>query len=202
MAVGTGGVAIMLVLRRQRMRLSSPDELVSTLGPDAPVPTPPPGLGRAFGIGIWTYCVAGVLVIPATLGWALLLTKLGAEPVAQGPVQDVVDGPTNSGAILMVVFGIFVAPFTEECIFRGMLYPGLKHALGGGKRAMWIAAIVISAIFAAVHWNLFAAIPLFALALVLTWIFETTNSLAAVIFAHAIHNGITMVPLLILRYAS
>ncbi|MDJ0520761.1 MAG: CPBP family intramembrane metalloprotease [Planctomycetota bacterium] len=202
MVVGGAAVAILLVLRRQRLERSSQEEIEARFGPGAPVPTKAPGLGRAFGVGLWTYCVAGVLVIPATLGWALLLNGFGAEPVTQGPVQDVVDGPTDSGAWLMVFFGIVVAPFTEECIFRGMLYPGLKHALGGGRRAMWISAIFISAIFAVVHWNLFAVIPLFVLALVLTWIFETTNSLAAVIIAHAIHNGVTMVPLVLLRSAS
>ncbi len=203
MGVAPISVAVFLLILRRRMHRTPPAEFPVRYGPGVPAPTQPPSLLRAFGLGLWGVCIAGVVVIPAMLAWALLLTSMGAEAVTQGPVQQVVDPrSSDTGAILMVVFGIFIAPFTEECIFRGMLYPGLKNAVGGGRRGVWIGALVVSALFAAVHTNLFAFVPLFVLALVLNWVFETTNSLAAVIFIHALHNGITMVPLLILRYSS
>ena len=202
MGVPMGLTAVFLLVRRARVQRTTPEALRQRLGPDAPIPTRPPGLLRAFVLGLWGLCVAGVIVVPVRRAWALVLTSLGAEAVAQGPVQQLVDrGAPDAAALLMVAFGVLVAPFTEECIFRGMLYPGVKRAFGGGRRAAWIGALLVSALFAGVHGNLYALLPLFALALVLNWVFETTNSLAASIFIHALHNGLTMVPLLILRYS-
>ncbi len=201
MAGCTIAVAVLVLLRRQRIQLTPPAELQAAFGPDTPIPTPPPGMGKAIGIGAWTYCVAGVVFVPAALVWALILQGMGTEPVTQGPVQDVVESTSNTVPILMLIFGTLVAPFTEECIFRGMLYPGLKRALGGRKNAAIWGAVIVSAIFAAVHANLYAAVPLFVLAMVLNWVFEKTNSLAACVIAHALHNGITMIPLLLLRFS-
>ncbi len=184
-----------------RPRPRPPAELKAAFGPDVPLPTKPPGLGKALGIGAWTYCVAGVVFVPAALVWALILQSMGTEPVTQGPVQDMVESTSDNVPLLMLIFGTLVAPFTEECIFRGMLYPGLKRTLGGGKHGALWGTIIVSAIFAAVHANLYAAVPLFVLALVLNWVFEKTNSLAACIIAHALHNGITMIPLLLLRFS-
>ena len=39
------------------------------------------------------------------------------------------------------------------------------------------------------------------LAMVLTWVYEKTNSMAAIVIAHATNNFLSLVPLLMVRYA-
>jgi len=195
-----GLLAALVLARRRRVQRTPADAIQAHGASQGSVPTTPPGLGRAIGLGLWGVCVAGVFVVPAALAWVFVLQAFGAQPLAQDPVRRVLDDASQSAPILMAVFGVVVAPLTEECVFRGMLYPGVRRVFGGGRRGAWIGAVIVSAVFAAVHTNLYAAVPLFVLAMVLTWVFETTNSLAASVVVHALHNGITMVPLLIVRY--
>lgn len=212
-AAGSLPVAAFIVLRRRRLIL--PDPGSDATAPPTPPPLPaaigepdrgspgtrPPGTLRAFGLGWWTLCVAALVVLAVGMLWGVLLDGLGHRPVTQELVQEIADpaGPTET-VWLIVAFGVLVAPFVEETIFRGTLYPVAKRAFGGGRRGMWIAAVVVSLIFAAIHQSWFALLPLFALAMVLTWVFETTNSLAAVVVAHALHNLFSMVPLLLHRF--
>jgi membrane protease YdiL (CAAX protease family) len=175
------------------------------------MPTPAPRLAQALKLGLWTVCIALVFATPLAIAWTFLLNALtGETPGLQGLVQTALNPDATYEPWLIAGFGVLIAPFAEEALFRGMLYPALRSALarfrGAGdtplwvaRRAMWVSAVVVSALFAAVHGNALAMAPLFALAMVLTWIFEKTNSLAACVFAHAVHNALSMVPLLFLR---
>ena len=60
-----------------------------------------------------------------------------------------------------------------------------------------LAAVLVSALFALVHFNEASLLPLFALALVLTWVFERTNSLATAMVAHGLWNLSTVFPLVL-----
>jgi membrane protease YdiL (CAAX protease family) len=212
-ASGSLPLAALVGLRRRRLRRRAPEAAAEAVfgeaGPQAAPqearagllgPTRPPGLGRAVGLGWWAFCVAAVAVTPLGLVWAMVLSALGHMPHEQELVMRVVNTPVAHEPWLIVGFGVFVAPFVEESIFRGLLYPATRRALGGGTRGAWGAAVIVSGIFAAIHTNWLALVPLFALAMVLAWIFERTNSLAACVFAHATHNAISLLPLMLLRY--
>ena len=93
-----------------------------------------------------------------------------------------------------------MAPFVEESIFRGMLYPVGRRWLGGTRQAAVSSAVVTAGVFAAIHQSLSAFVPLFALALVLTWVFEKTNSLATVVVAHALNNLTSLLPVLMYHW--
>jgi len=80
-----------------------------------------------------------------------------------------------------------------------LFFPALRRSVGGGRQGFWLAAILVSLLFASVHENWYAALPLFGLAMVLTIVFEKTNSLSTIILGHAFYNASTMVPLLIAR---
>lgn len=198
--LSTVPLTILLLLRRRLMGHASDTALALLYPLHTPHPSPAPGPLRAFGLGWWGLCVATAIVVPITLIWVLLLDRFGVEAQAQELVLRVIrKGPVQE-PILIAVFGVIVAPLWEETFFRGLLYPALRRSLGGSARAVWISSIIVSALFAASHGSLMAAVPLFALAMVLTWVLETTNSLAACILVHMMHNAATLLPLLIVRF--
>ena len=194
-AIATLPPAIIVVLRRQRLRLQEEGGA-----------TPPPGPRRALLAGLAAVCLALLLATPLAVGWTFAIRAVSGEtPPLQELVAVAISPESTYEPWLITAFGVFVAPFTEEAIFRGLLYPALRESLvkagGTPRRAMWIAALVVSALFAGVHANLLAFVPLFALAMILTWLMQRTNSLAACVIAHAAHNALSMIPILVLRFA-
>jgi Predicted metal-dependent membrane protease len=85
---------------------------------------------------------------------------------------------------------IIVAPLAEEMLFRGILYPAIKNR-GYPGAAMWISAFL----FAVMHANLMIFLPLLALAVVLTLLYEKTNNLLAPIAAHSLFNALNFIRL-------
>jgi len=201
MALGTLPIALLLLRRRAKVQAATVAERRVWFPKNTPEPTSPPPAGRAAGLGFWGYCVATVAVVPVSMLWILVLELSGIGANLQDLVRQVLDPGAGYEPWLIVFFGVVVAPFTEEIIFRGTLYPATKRAFGGDRRAAWRAALLVSLLFAAVHPSLAAFLPLFTLALVLTWIMESTNSLMACIVAHAVHNAFSLVPLMLLRVA-
>jgi membrane protease YdiL (CAAX protease family) len=80
---------------------------------------------------------------------------------------------------------IVLAPIAEEALFRGVIYTALKQR---GYR--WLALWGNAALFAFIHFNLAAMVPLFFLALVWTWLYERTGNLLASIAGHMVFNAV------------
>lgn len=78
---------------------------------------------------------------------------------------------------------VVVAPVVEEILFRGLLHNALRARLGPG------AIVVSSGLFAAIHLYVINFLPVFALGLLLAWLYERRGSLWAPIVAHAFANG-------------
>ena len=74
----------------------------------------------------------------------------------------------------------------------------LGYTLGtiGALLIAWLAWFGVSALFALIHVNLPTFVPLFALALALTWLYERTDNLLAPIIAHALFNAANFAVLL------
>jgi membrane protease YdiL (CAAX protease family) len=85
---------------------------------------------------------------------------------------------------------IVVAPLAEEMLFRGILYPAIKNR-GYPGVAMWVSAFL----FALMHANLMIFLPLLALAVILTLLYERTNNLMAPIAAHSLFNALNFIRL-------
>jgi membrane protease YdiL (CAAX protease family) len=87
--------------------------------------------------------------------------------------------------ILAFVTLVVIAPVAEEILFRGYLFGKLlKHV------PVWVAVLLTSAVFAAIHgaWNV--AIDVFALSIVLCIVRLLSKSLWPAILLHMIKNGI------------
>jgi membrane protease YdiL (CAAX protease family) len=148
----------------------------------------------AFGFGprLPRALLAAVLVIIVILPVVLILEnasvfaleKFGWHVEEQMPVQLVLDTKSLWGRIYLGVFAIVLAPVAEEFIFRGMLFPFVKQR--GFPKFAWFG---VSFLFALIHLDVAKFIPLFALALALTWLYEYTDSLIAPIAGHSLFNA-------------
>ncbi len=165
-------------------------------------------LSRAFGLNNpgWPKSIllaVVVLLVALPIVWLLqnlcvgLLTRLGYPPENQRAVEMFLAAKSPGAKIYFAFFAIILAPVAEEFIFRGVLYPFFKQ-LGWPR----LAFIGVSALFALIHMDFATFIPLFFLALVLTWIYEKTDCLLASIAAHSLFNTTNVVLLLFLPQIS
>jgi membrane protease YdiL (CAAX protease family) len=135
-----------------------------------------------------------VLVLPVVLCLeqfsTLALEKIDWKPEAE-PAVALLNG-ANSWWMrgYLAFFAMALAPVAEEFIFRGILHPFVKQL--GWPRLAWLG---VSFLFAAIHVNLPTLVPLFVLALALTWLYERTDCLLAPIAAHSLFNAINLVML-------
>lgn len=121
----------------------------------------------------------------------LMLKKFGWPVEDQAAVKLVTDAKSLWTVVYLGVFAVVIAPVAEEFIFRGMLFPFIKQ-LGFPKLA-WFG---VSFLFALIHADKTIFIPLFVLALALTWLYEKTDNLLAPITAHALFNAANLAVLL------
>ena len=142
---------------------------------------------RASG---WT---AAVLFVTLALecAYEMALQKTGWHPQTQAAVELLMNAPLWPTGIYLGIFAVVLAPVAEEFIFRGVLFPFVRQL--GHPRLAWIG---VSFLFALVHGDMAIFIPLFVLALALTWLYEKTGSLFAPIVVHSLFNAANLVILL------
>jgi membrane protease YdiL (CAAX protease family) len=96
-------------------------------------------------------------------------------------------GVTGSWLWLTGIGVVFLAPFGEELLFRGMLFRGLRRSL-----SLWPAAIVSAALFSLGHlegWSFLVLLPpLFCVGVGLALVYDRRQSLLASMSAHATFN--------------
>lgn len=142
-----------------------------------------PQVGRTLLLAL----VVGVAIFPIILSLgklsAKLMTKLELVPVVQETVQTLQTANSTEMKLLIGFLAVIVAPFAEELVFRGILYPTVKQQ-GYPRLALWGTSLL----FAAVHSNAMIFLPLTFLAVILTLLYETTNNLLAPIVTHGLFN--------------
>jgi len=133
-----------------------------------------------------------VVLLPVALGLqqvsAVVLTRLGWPPEEQLAVTLLANTKSWWMRVYLGVFTVVLVPVAEEFIFRGMLYPFVKQL--GWPRLAWVG---VSFAFALIHDDAATFVPLFVLALMLTWLYEKTDNLLAPITAHSLFNAANLV---------
>jgi hypothetical protein len=152
------------------------------------------GLGRALGLAV----ILILVLLPVLWGLQAASDKLLTWWLHHPPEeQTAVELLENSKSVWFRVylggFAVLLAPVAEEFIFRGMLFPFFKQ-LG----LPWVAWFGVSGLFALIHTNAVTFVPLFVLALALTWLYQKTGNLLASITAHACFNAVNLALLLLL----
>ena len=149
-----------------------------------------PDLFRAIRLAVLVFILALPLVWLLQWTGVAILTWLGHPPNDQAAVQLMESTRSCWSRGYLAFFAVGLAPVAEEFIFRGMLYPFIKQ-LGWPR----LAFVGVSFMFALIHFDAGTFLALFALALILTWLYEITDNLLASITVHALFNGANLVML-------
>jgi membrane protease YdiL (CAAX protease family) len=146
------------------------------------------GVLREIGAGAMGY-IAGLPLLAIGFVITAILMKLTGNTASHPIVNQPVDSAGN--VLQLVLLACVGAPIVEETMFRGALFGHLRGWLG-----WWIAAPLVSLIFAAIHPQGWVAIPVLgSIALVLAALREWRGSLIACMTAHALNNAVAVLML-------
>lgn len=136
---------------------------------------------------IWVSLVGVIIYFVGAyaLFWLVATVVPGFDAAQE---QDLGVSVLRPGAEMMIGFFLFVGfgPLIEELIFRGYLYGNLRR----NRVPVWVAAIVVSALFGLAHgqWNV--GLNVFVLSLLMVYAREKTGSIWAGVLMHMIKNGL------------
>ncbi len=148
------------------------------------------------GLKVGSAVLLAALLVPVEwyvgVVWFNLALRLHLQlPGRPSPIEFF--GTSTLGIVLGFLVAGFVAPAAEEIVFRGVLFAQLRCAWGDA------AAVIVSALlFAAIHLNAVAFVPLAFVGVVLALMFRRTGSLWGSIISHGIYNIATFAIALLL----
>lgn len=119
---------------------------------------------------------------------SLFLSERLGELSMQKAVEDMKSASSVPVIVLSVILACVAAPLVEELLFRGYFYGVIKRFT-----SPLFAATVTGALFAVVHVNLPALVPLWLFAMILTLSYEATRCLWVPICIHSMFNGINII---------
>lgn len=112
--------------------------------------------------------------------------RLG-EQQNQHIVNEMMNAQENEKRLMLILGACVIAPFAEEIIFRGYLYPVVKRFT-----EPVVAAIFTGVIFGAIHGQVWAVIPLSIFGILLAVLYEKSGSIWACILCHGMFNTINV----------
>lgn len=131
--------------------------------------------------------LTGAALVPAFyLAVSIMLSLLPKS--WQNSYSEAVAG-LDSGGIAAFIAIVLVAPVTEELIFRGLILTRLDQAMPG-----WLAVLLSSAIFGALHSHPIQFVYAFALGCFFGLVDLRTGSILPSILAHLMFNLIGQIP--------
>jgi membrane protease YdiL (CAAX protease family) len=148
------------------------------------------GAAVLSGVGWGVVATIGAGIV--STAFVYLLERLGVEAAPQIAEQAI----ERLDPWLVVLAIVVLAPIAEEVFFRGVVFNALLRE-GGGRRWAYLGS---SALFAVIHLELIAILPLFLLGLALSWVYQRTRNLLAPIAMHATLNGIAVAVVLLDRF--
>jgi len=137
-------------------------------------------LGYNAGAGL--LIGVGVLIVSAIIQG--VLQGLGVRQTQLVDLQCVRDFPL-SGFLAVVLAGGLIAPMAEELYFRGYVFR--SYLLTRGRLVAYLATSIL---FAVLHLNLPALLPILVLSLVFCWAYERTGSIVPSMVGHALNNTV------------
>jgi membrane protease YdiL (CAAX protease family) len=151
------------------------------------------------GVVGWIACVP-VVAAGVVVSFALQKASGHARSPGEGahPVVSLLQTAAPGDALLLVAMATVMAPLLEETMFRGALYGHLREATANWPRAssVFFGAVVVSALFAAIHPQGWTGFPILAsMAFSFALVRECRDSLVAPMVMHCMTNTITVVAL-------
>jgi membrane protease YdiL (CAAX protease family) len=158
----------------------------------------PTGLSRGMGLSLrhWPWdtaraVLAYLLILPVCHGLLQLMAFLLPDALVRPHTLFVYMGQVGPAWQVLAVFSaVLLAPVAEEVFFRGLLQSMVRQYTG----RPWVAVVLTSLFFAAVHAPLWHTLPaLFALSIVLGYNYERCGRLVPSVLIHVFFNGVAMV---------
>jgi len=117
---------------------------------------------------------------------AILANRIGLN-LEQQPIFGYLDdgGLPKWAEMLVIFFIIALAPVYEELVFRGLAFP----ALFAWRKNFWSAAWISGTLFALVHCNAAAFVPLTLLGVILCIGYRESKSIVTPIVMHMVFNA-------------
>ena len=138
---------------------------------------------RDVRTGVLSYLVIIPFLLLILFLISLVAQILSYEPTPQRVVEMFLRESRTGSLIFFTFFVALLGPAIEEIFFRGFAYKAFRASSGVG-RAMVVSALI----FAAMHMNVVAFLPIFVLGLFLAYLYERTGSLVPSMTAHMLHN--------------
>lgn len=133
--------------------------------------------------GATAFLIAIPVINGIGLVWRTILITFGFPSNEQAMVSLFRDSDDLGRWFFMVILAAVLAPLAEELIFRAGLFRFLRTRLPRG-----LALALPALVFAVLHGNVLAIVPLFALGLFLALVYEQTGRISVPIIAHALFN--------------
>lgn len=145
--------------------------------------------------GIFAY-IGLIPILAMVMYLTTVMFKMFNIPIEPQPVLVILKEENHIPSLIyMGIFTSLFGPFLEEIFFRGFAYGVFKKRWG----TLW--GIFISAIFFAyIHANLASFFPIFCLGILLTYLYEITGSLIPSITVHILHNSMSLLFLLFIKF--
>jgi membrane protease YdiL (CAAX protease family) len=180
---------VIVRLRRSRGLVNSGEGFWRVMG-WRPFAASVPGASLSSTVKIGLHIVAGVAL-------AFAVSQASGYIGQPGPVPFEEFFKTRPTVLMMMVFGILVAPLVEEMMFRGFLYPVVARKFGMGT-----GIIVTGVLFGATHapqlsgaWGQIALIV--AVGLLFTWARARSKTVLSSFLLHIAYNSTLFAGLLI-----
>jgi membrane protease YdiL (CAAX protease family) len=147
-----------------------------------------------FGViksGVVTFLIAMPITLATGLLWTGLLKLCGLSVERQLAVELFVRLKSVPWLVLMATTAAFIAPMSEEFLFRAGIFRYLRTRL-----PRWAALLLPASLFAAMHTDLGSYAQLAVLGLLFSLAYERTGKIGTAIVAHACFNLNMLVMLL------
>ena len=137
--------------------------------------------------------VGGILIFLCAGLTGILMRQIGVQQTQ----SQMFEGIRGAGPLQFLAFWLaasVVAPICEEAFFRGYVFTALR-----GRYGRLLAYPLSALLFAVIHFNLPALLPIVVMALGLAFLYDRSGSVVPGIVAHGLNNAVAL--LLMLLYA-
>jgi len=154
-----------------------------------------PAIGTALPKAFIYMLITLPVFIFYSIAYRALLLYLQVDTGYQDSIEAIVDPSTsNSVRIYIIAMAIVVAPVVEELFFRGILLPAMIKLMPPTR-----ALIMVSMLFALLHFNIASIVPLFILSASFCLAYIYSGNIMVPVFMHAMFNMINIGVLLLLK---
>jgi membrane protease YdiL (CAAX protease family) len=107
--------------------------------------------------------------------------------------------PGALAKVLIVAWAAIEVPFTEETLFRGIIFQGLRSVFDRWlpyQVAVFVAAVISGTLFGLAHGELHTLPILIFVGMALAYVFQYGRSIYASVLVHGLINALAMITLL------